>query len=73
MDEQTSLNGIFVELRDLNGFGAAIQGFYAASQNAGLGVSDFEGPKFTWMDRIQKLLPSIRLDENLQWKTPVVA
>ena len=46
---------------------------YAAYQQVGLTVDEFEGPKYQRISHIQQLLSSQRLDATLRWKTPTLA
>jgi nucleoside-diphosphate-sugar epimerase len=45
------------------------QELYAAYQNVGLTLEDFEGARYKRIAHIQQLLSSDRLDETLRWKT----
>ena len=45
------------------------QELYAAYQNVGLTLEDFEGARYKRIAHIQQLLSSDRLDETLRWQT----
>jgi nucleoside-diphosphate-sugar epimerase len=49
------------------------QELYAAYQNVGLTLEDFEGARYKRIAHIQQLLSSDRLDETLRWQTEALA
>jgi len=50
-----------------------VEELYAAYQQIGLKLEDFEGPRYRRISQIKELLASGRLDENFRWQTPVLA
>jgi len=46
---------------------------YAAYQQIGLKLDDFEGPRYRRISQIKDLIATGRLDENFRWQTPVFA
>lgn len=49
------------------------QELYVAYQAVGLGVEEFEGPRYRRIHHIQKLMTEGRIAEDLRWKTPIPA
>jgi len=49
------------------------QELYAKYQQVGLSVDDFEGPRYRRISHIKHLIGTGQLDENLRWRTAVMA
>lgn len=49
------------------------QELYAKYQQVGLSVDDFEGPRYRRISHIKHLISTGQLDENLRWRTAVLA
>ena len=49
------------------------QELYAKYQQVGLSVDDFEGPRYRRISHIKHLIGTGQLDENLRWRTAVLA
>ncbi|MCB0104953.1 MAG: NAD(P)-dependent oxidoreductase, partial [Caldilineaceae bacterium] len=50
-----------------------VEELYAAYQQVGLKLEDFEGPRYRRISQIKELIATGRLDETFRWQVPVLA